>query len=100
MRLLVGKPLAEELYERSRQRSAALHARGIAPRLAAVSVGIDPAASTYQQRLAARGKKLDIVVDEMDLPIREPARQRAMANPSFPRLVSPRNFLLHLRLSL
>src|SRR5437667_12615846 len=56
------------MHERSRERSAALHTRGIAPRLAAVSVGIDPAANTYQQRLAARGKKLDIAVDEIDLP--------------------------------
>ena len=68
MRLLHGKPLAEKLHERSRERSAALHARGIAPRLAAVSVGIDPAANMYQQRLAARGKKLDIAVDGIDLP--------------------------------
>ena len=68
MRLLIGKPLAEKLHDRSRERSAALHARGIAPRLAAVSVGIDPAANTYQQRLSARGKKLDISVDEVDLP--------------------------------
>ena len=67
MRLLHGKALAEQLHERSRQRSAALHARGIAPRLAAVSVGIDPAANTYLQRLLARGKKLDITVDEHDL---------------------------------
>src|SRR5437016_5015037 len=64
----VGKPLAEKLHEQSRQRSAALHARGVAPRLATVSVGIDPAANTYQQRLAARGTKLDIAVEEIDLP--------------------------------
>lgn len=75
MRLLVGKPLAEKLHERSRERSAALHARGIAPRLASVSVGIDPAANTYQQRLAARGKKLDIAVDEIDLPVDTSERQ-------------------------
>jgi methylenetetrahydrofolate dehydrogenase (NADP+)/methenyltetrahydrofolate cyclohydrolase len=68
VRLLHGKGLAEKLHERSRERSAALHARGIAPRLAAVSVGIDPAANTYLQRLAARGKKLEIAVDELDLP--------------------------------
>jgi len=67
MRLLHGKPLAEKLHERSRERSAALRARGIAPRLAVVSVGIDPAANMYLQRLAAHGKKLDIVVDEVDL---------------------------------
>src|SRR3989449_373895 len=68
MRLLHGKPLAEKLRERSRERSAALAARGIAPRLAVVSVGIDPAANTYLQRLAVHGKKLDIAVDEVDLP--------------------------------
>ena len=67
MRLLHGKPLAEKLHERSRERSAALHATGIAPRLAAVSVGIDPAANTYSERLAARGKKLDIAVEEVAL---------------------------------
>lgn len=75
MRLLLGKPLAEKLHARSRERSAALHARGLAPRLAVVSVGIDPAASTYQQRLAARGKKLDIIVDEIDLPGEASERQ-------------------------
>lgn len=67
MRLLHGKVLAEKLHERSRERSAALAARGIAPRLAVVSVGADPAANTYQQRLAARGKKLDIGVDDIAL---------------------------------
>jgi methylenetetrahydrofolate dehydrogenase (NADP+)/methenyltetrahydrofolate cyclohydrolase len=67
VRFLHGKPLAEKLHERSRERSAALHSAGIAPRLAVVSVGIDPAANTYLQRLAARGKKLDIAVDEVDL---------------------------------
>jgi methylenetetrahydrofolate dehydrogenase (NADP+) / methenyltetrahydrofolate cyclohydrolase len=67
VRLLHGKALAEKLHERSRERSTALHARGVAPRLAAVSVGIDPAANTYLQRLAARGKKLEIAVDEVDL---------------------------------
>lgn len=67
MRFLHGKPLAEKLHERSRERSSALAARGVAPRLAVVSVGIDAAASTYLQRLAARGKNLDIAVDEVDL---------------------------------
>src|SRR5213592_5043977 len=75
VRLLIGKPLAEKMHERSRERSAALHARGIAPRLAAVSVGIDPAANAYQQRLAARGKKLDIAIDEIDLPSDTSERQ-------------------------
>ena len=68
MRLLHGKPLAEKLHERSRERSDGLHARGIAPRLAAVSVGIDPAANTYLQRLIARGKKLALAVEDVPLP--------------------------------
>ena len=68
MRLLHGKPLAEKLNGRSRERSAALHAAGIAPRLAAVSVGIDPAANTYLQRLATRGKTLDVAVEDVALP--------------------------------
>ena len=76
MRLLYGKPLAEELHERSRERSAALHARGIAPRLAVVSVGIDPAANTYRQRLAARGHKLDVAVD--DVPLSGEASERQL----------------------
>jgi methylenetetrahydrofolate dehydrogenase (NADP+) / methenyltetrahydrofolate cyclohydrolase len=67
VRLLHGKPLAEQLHQRSRERSAALAARGIAPRLAAVSVGANPSANTYVQRLAARGEKLDIAVDEVAL---------------------------------
>jgi methylenetetrahydrofolate dehydrogenase (NADP+)/methenyltetrahydrofolate cyclohydrolase len=67
VRFLHGKPLAEKLHERSRERSSALAARGVAPRLATVSVGIDAAASTYVQRLEAHGKKLDIAVDEVDL---------------------------------
>lgn len=67
MRLLHGKLLAEKLHERSRARSTALAGRGIAPRLAVVSVGADPAANTYLQRLAYRGKKLGIGVDEVAL---------------------------------
>jgi len=67
VRLLHGKPLAEKLHARSRERSDVLHARGIAPRLAAVSVGADPAANTYVQRLAARGNRLGIAVDEISL---------------------------------
>ena len=67
MRLLHGKALAEKLHERSRERSKALQARGTAPRLAAVSVGIDPAANTYLQRLIGRGKNLDVAVDDVAL---------------------------------
>ena len=67
MRLLHGKPLAEKLHEASRQRSAALKTRGVTPRLAIVSVGADPAANTYAQRLETRGTKLDIAIDDVAL---------------------------------
>lgn len=66
-RLLQGKALADRLQAGSRERSAALHARGITPALAAVSVGADPAANTYVQRLAARGRRLGITVDDVAL---------------------------------
>jgi methylenetetrahydrofolate dehydrogenase (NADP+) / methenyltetrahydrofolate cyclohydrolase len=74
MRLLHGKPLAERLEERSRERSAALGARGVAPRLATVSVGGDPAANTYVQRLIARGKRVDVSVE--DIALRREATER------------------------
>jgi len=67
VRLLHGKRLAEKLHARSQKRSDALHGRGIAPRLAAVSVGADPAANTYVQRLTARGNRLGIAVDDISL---------------------------------
>jgi methylenetetrahydrofolate dehydrogenase (NADP+)/methenyltetrahydrofolate cyclohydrolase len=62
MRLLHGRPLAEIVNARTRTRAAALAARSIAPRLDVVSVGIDPAATTYQERLARSGKQLGIEV--------------------------------------
>jgi methylenetetrahydrofolate dehydrogenase (NADP+) / methenyltetrahydrofolate cyclohydrolase len=67
MRLLHGKPLAEKLHARSRERSDALNGRGITPRLATVSVGANPAANTYVQRLVRRGSDLGITVDEISL---------------------------------
>ena len=68
VRLLHGKPLAETLNAQSAARSAALQSRGITPRLAAVSVGADPAANTYVQRLVSRGKLLGIAVADVALP--------------------------------
>jgi methylenetetrahydrofolate dehydrogenase (NADP+)/methenyltetrahydrofolate cyclohydrolase len=62
MRLLHGRPLAESVNARTRTRVAALAARAITPRLDIVSVGIDPAATTYQERLARSGKQLGIDV--------------------------------------
>jgi methylenetetrahydrofolate dehydrogenase (NADP+) / methenyltetrahydrofolate cyclohydrolase len=62
MRLLHGRPLAEALNASTRERIAKLKAAGVTPTVAIVSVGIDPAASTYQERLARSGKQLGIDV--------------------------------------
>jgi len=78
MRLLHGRPLAERLNARSRERADALRARGIQPALAVVSVGIDPAANTYLQRLVRSGSALGITVRDVALP-REAAEATVMA---------------------
>jgi len=67
MRLLHGRPLSEQLAARSRERSIALRGRDIQPALAAISVGIDPAANTYLQRLVRAGKALGITVRDVSL---------------------------------
>jgi methylenetetrahydrofolate dehydrogenase (NADP+)/methenyltetrahydrofolate cyclohydrolase len=67
MRLLHGRPLAERLNARSRERSDALRARDIHPALAAISVGIDPAANTYLQRLVRGGKAIGIAIRDVSL---------------------------------
>ena len=76
MRLLHGRPLAERLNARSQERSDALRGRGIQPVLAAISVGIDPAANTYLQRLARGGKALGITV--RDVPLDREATEQAV----------------------
>jgi methylenetetrahydrofolate dehydrogenase (NADP+)/methenyltetrahydrofolate cyclohydrolase len=68
MRLLHGRPLAERLNARSRERSEALLARAIRARLAAISVGRDPAADAYLQRLTRAGRSLSIAVTDVSLP--------------------------------
>ena len=67
MRLLHGRPLAERLNARSRERSDALKGRGIHPALAVISVGIDPAANTYLERLVRSGTALGITVRDISL---------------------------------
>jgi methylenetetrahydrofolate dehydrogenase (NADP+)/methenyltetrahydrofolate cyclohydrolase len=62
MRLLHGRPLAESINAKTRERVAVLERRKILPRLDVVSVGIDPAATTYQERLVRSGKQLGIDV--------------------------------------
>ena len=68
MRLLYGRPLAEEVNARSRERVAALAARNVTPVLAVVAVGSDPAASTYGERLVRVGRHLGIDVRTLALP--------------------------------
>jgi len=67
MRLLHGRPLAERLNARSHERTDALQGRGIHPALAAISVGVDPAANTYLQRLVRGGRSLGIAVRDVSL---------------------------------
>jgi methylenetetrahydrofolate dehydrogenase (NADP+) / methenyltetrahydrofolate cyclohydrolase len=62
MRLLHGRPLAESINATTRARVTLLERRKILPRLDVVSVGIDPAATTYQERLVRSGQQLGIDV--------------------------------------
>jgi len=67
-RLLHGRPLAEKVKAETKPRVGALAARGIHARLAVVSVGADPAANTYAERLAHAGHGLGIAVAHHALP--------------------------------
>jgi len=80
MRLLHGKPLAEKIHGRSAERAAALRQRGVAPRLAVVSVSADAAANTYLQRIVGRGSRLDIEID--DIVVGRYARRENELNPA------------------
>lgn len=66
-RLLHGRPLAELIRARTRDRARALSERGTTPRLAVVSVEADPAALAYLQRLVASGRATGIAVDDISL---------------------------------
>lgn len=66
-RLLHGRPLAEAIRAKTKERVEALLARGIAPKLAVVSVGTDPAAVAYVERLVRVGKGLGISVEDVSL---------------------------------
>jgi methylenetetrahydrofolate dehydrogenase (NADP+)/methenyltetrahydrofolate cyclohydrolase len=67
MRLLHGRPLAQNVNATTGARVAELAERNVTPRLHIVSVGTDPAATTYQERLARSGKHLgvDVRVDAL-----------------------------------
>ncbi|MEX2047717.1 MAG: bifunctional 5,10-methylenetetrahydrofolate dehydrogenase/5,10-methenyltetrahydrofolate cyclohydrolase [Chloroflexota bacterium] len=78
MRLLHGRPLAERLNARSRERSDVLRSRDIHPALAVISVGVDPAGNTYLQRLVRGGRSLGITVRDVSLN-RDATEQTVMA---------------------
>jgi methylenetetrahydrofolate dehydrogenase (NADP+)/methenyltetrahydrofolate cyclohydrolase len=61
-RLLHGRPLAERIKGETRAHVDALRARSVHPSLAIVSVGADPAALTYTERLARSGHAVGVRV--------------------------------------
>ncbi len=63
MRLLHGRPVAERVNARTRERIAALHARRVRPLLAVIRVGADPAAESYLGRIRGLAGELGIDVD-------------------------------------
>lgn len=68
-RLLHGRPLAEQIRSATRSRVEALVSRGVAPHLTIISVGADPAALQYTERLGSAGDALGIRVSDVPLPI-------------------------------
>ena len=64
-RLLHGRPLAERIKAETAERIEQLTAR---PHLTVVSVGADPSALTYTDRLARAGKAIGITVSDAALP--------------------------------
>lgn len=67
-RLLHGRPLAERIRADSRARADELARRSVHPHLAVVSVGADPAALTYTERLARAGHATGVAVTTKALP--------------------------------
>lgn len=68
-RLLHGRPLAEQIRSATRSRVEVLIARGVTPHLTIVSVGADPSALAYTERLARAGAGLGIRVSDSPLPV-------------------------------
>ena len=68
MRLLHGRPVAERVNARTKERVAALAARGVTPKLAIVSAGEFPDARTYRWRIAKLAKELGIAESEQAFP--------------------------------
>ncbi|HZP97724.1 MAG TPA: bifunctional 5,10-methylenetetrahydrofolate dehydrogenase/5,10-methenyltetrahydrofolate cyclohydrolase [Candidatus Limnocylindria bacterium] len=64
MRLLHGRPVAERINARTRERVAALAARGVTPTLDIVRVGSDPTASSYLGRIRKVAAELGVALHE------------------------------------
>ncbi len=64
MRLLHGRPVAERVNARTKERTAMLAARGVIPQLAVVSAGSDPSARAYLARITRLARELEVHVVE------------------------------------
>lgn len=67
-RLLHGRPLAERIRAETRDRAEGLARRSVHPHLAVISVGADPAALTYTERLTRSGHGTGVRVTTSALP--------------------------------
>lgn len=67
MRLLHGRPVAERVNTRTKERVAQLASRGVTPALDVVHVGRDAAAGTYLARIQKLAEQLTITVNEVRL---------------------------------
>lgn len=67
-RLLHGRPLAERIRAETRERADGLARRSVHPHLAVISVGADPAALTYTERLKRSGHGTGVRVTTSALP--------------------------------
>ena len=66
-RLLHGRPLAERINAETHERAAGLARRSVLPHLAVVSVGADPAALTYTERLTRSGHAVGVRVKNLPI---------------------------------
>ena len=77
MRLLHGRPVAERINAKTKERVAALASHGITPTLAIVSAGDFPDARTYRWRIAKLAKDLGIAESERAYPHADEAQLAA-----------------------
>jgi len=68
MKLINGTEIAKKVHEETKQRIAALAARGVTPGLAVVLVGEDPASMAYVRSKDKRAKELGVNSFKYELP--------------------------------